>query len=102
MEDELEIKVFEKYFEQWIDRKKKYEMRIYGEKWNEKTCRVGKKAIIRCGSKGLSSVSGVISGFSVVEACDLPQSDQDTIKEIWGTIDLTMACIEINIEIEFY
>lgn len=59
------------YFEQFAKREKREEFRLYGPRWNERVCAIGREVILSCGYSG-PRLTGKISGFRVTRIEDVP------------------------------
>lgn len=77
---------------------KRIEYRTYGPRWNEKTCRIGRKVTLSCGYGKKSRLSGIIMGFwnhpknFVQMYDDLTPEERSTLQGMSGPF----ACIEIG------
>ena len=72
----LFVPLMSEYFHQFADGKKSTEWRVYGPRWNENTCTIGRPIIL---SKGYSGVrlTGRIKSFRIVRHDRAPQSVRD-------------------------
>lgn len=55
---------------------KNTEYRAYGPRWNEKTCRVGRRAVLAYGY-GWPRISTVIASFTILDRADAPAAARD-------------------------
>lgn len=79
------------------------ELRLYGARWNEKTCRVGRKATLSKGYGKQHRISAVVSQFMKIDARCLNEERQGNILRIFGTLDKPIAQIVFcNIDREKY
>lgn len=84
-EKSLFIPLKRQWFDAFADGSKKVEYRLYGPRWNERVCRVGRRATISCGYSG-ARLYGVVEGFERrVMSTDIYGRDRD------------MACIKIRL-----
>lgn len=60
----LFIPLKKEYFEAFERNKKDTEYRLYGPRWNEKTCTVGRAVTLSCGYGKQRRLNGVITHFS--------------------------------------
>jgi hypothetical protein len=65
-EKPLFIPLFTQYYYQFKSGKKKIEYRNYGVRWNERTCRVGRRVIISCGYGKQKRLHGIVSAFNKI------------------------------------
>lgn len=63
-EKPLFIPLKTKYYRAFCDGLKTHEYRLYGARWNERTCRVGRRVIISNGYGKRDRRCGVITGFT--------------------------------------
>lgn len=77
-EKPLFIPLAAKWFDAFESGYKIEEFRLYGPRWNERTCRVGRAAVLSYGYGTARRLSGTVRSFQIVRA------DYDpAIAEIW-------------------
>ncbi len=72
---------------------KRNEYRLYGKRWNEKTCAVGRGVLLSKGYGKKNRLKTKVATFRKVDARSLPQSVQDDILACYGTLDEPIADI---------
>lgn len=93
-EKNLFIPLKREFFEAFASGEKTHEYRVYGPRWNEKTCRIGRRVTLSLGYGKHRRLSGIVSSFSKNET---PQS-RPGWRECYGD-DLALIAAEIGIEI---
>jgi len=63
----LFIPLKEENYRRFANGIKKYEYRIYGKRWNEKVCIIGRPVILSCGYGSGKRICGIITGFNKQE-----------------------------------
>ena len=91
IEKPLFIPLKAEYYEAFEDGTKNTEYRKYGPGWNEKTCRVGRAVTLSYGYGKQRRLSGVVTGFKVVNA-----DAHKSIRSVYPDCD-QFAAIEIKI-----
>lgn len=96
-EKDLFIPLMTRYYEAFLSGEKTEEFRPYGPRWNERTCRTGRGAVIAKGynNKRINRRRGVVAGFRM--APEIKQS------EAWQALygdrpDLDPCAIHIVLE----
>lgn len=72
------------------------ELRLYGPRWNEKTCRVGRKAVLSKGYGKQHRISAVVAEFHKRDARSFGSTTQANILRIFGTLDKPIAQIKFK------
>lgn len=72
------------------------ELRIYGPRWNEGTCTVGREVVLSKGYGKHSRMTGEVGAFNKQHATLLNEAYQRAILEVYGTLDVVIACISIK------
>ena len=85
-----------KHYEAFAGGNKTEELRLYGPRWNENTCKVGRQATLSKGYGKQSRLTGKIWRFKKQHGSLFGSTYQAAIKEIYGTLDVEIACISIN------
>lgn len=96
-EKPLFIPLRREYFEAFRSGTKREEYRKTGGRWNARTCRPGRAAVLSLGYGKKSRVEARVAYFRRVPLCSLPQDARDTIRAIYGPVE-TVACIGLNVE----
>lgn len=73
------------------------ELRRYGPRWNERTCAVGRRVVLSCGYGRQARMMGRIVRFKKQHATTFGSTYKASIERIYGTLDLDIACIGIEI-----
>jgi hypothetical protein len=94
-ETALFIALKREFFEAFKDGSKREEFRAYGPRWNERTCRVGRRVTLSLGYGKQHRLSGVIVGFR--------QDKAPTYTRAWfdcfgSTGEGMAACIGIKLD----
>jgi hypothetical protein len=74
-EKDLFIPLRTEWFRQFEAGAKRHEYRAYGPRWNEKTCRVGRRATISHGYSG-KRLRGTVNSFEVLSHAEAPAEAQ--------------------------
>lgn len=69
------------------------EYRLYGPRWNEEVCRIGRLAVISNGYGNYNRMNGVVAGFKVVNGLTLPADLQESLKALFPTVNADIACV---------
>lgn len=72
-------------------------MRLYGPRWNERTCYIGRPVTLSKGYGTKNRIYGHIKGFYVFNANGYEKEIQDQVAQIFGTLDKPIAHIAIAI-----
>ena len=86
------------YYEAFRDGNKSTEYRVYGPRWNEKTCPEGREVVLSRGYGRSNRLNGKIVQFDRVPAKSLNGLMRIAIRNIYGTLEMDMACITISID----
>lgn len=81
------------YFKAFEDGSKNTEFRIYGPRWNEKICAVGRKVVLSKGYGKQSRIHGTISSFIITHSSLLDAENRQAVKDIYGDDDVVVALI---------
>lgn len=85
-----------KHFEAFADGRKTEELRLYGPCWNENTCKIGRAVTLSKGYGKYARMTGKIWRFKKQHGSLFGSTYQAAIKEIYGTLDVEIACISID------
>ncbi len=72
------------------------ELRKYGPRWNEKTCVPGREVILSKGYGKKNRLIGRIWRFKCQSGKLFGSSYRESIREIYGSENVLIACISIN------
>ena len=84
------------YFEDFLKGRKTEELRLYGKRWNEKTCPVEREVILSKGYGKQARLKGKIWKFKKQHGSLFGSTYKETIKKIYGTLNVDIACISIT------
>ncbi len=79
---------------------KRNERRIYGPRWNEKTCHIGRRVTLSYGYGKARRISGTIIAFYKFDAHAYRDLVKCQIMSIYGTLDKPIADISIEVDPE--
>lgn len=71
-EKPLFIPLRTQWFREFESGSKDTEYRVYGPRWNERTCRVGRRATVSHGYSG-ARLSRTVRGFSIMDHANAPE-----------------------------
>lgn len=84
------------WYRQFERGSKTEELRLYGPRWNERTCRVGRKVVLSKGYGKSERLSGEIWKFKKQHGTLFGSTYRAAIKSIFGTLDVDIAVISIT------
>lgn len=84
------------YFNAFKEGRKTVEYRLYGPRWNEKQCAVGRGVRLRLGYSG-EDLHGEIVGFEIKNIVDLPEEVVHAVMDCYQKDIGRIACIEIKL-----
>lgn len=79
---------------------KQDELRRYGPRWNERTCRVGRAVVLSKGYGRAHRLVGRVERFKKQHGSTLGSTDRGVIERLYGTLDIDIACITIGLRVE--
>ncbi len=85
------------YYEAFERGAKTSELRRYGARWNEKTCNPGREVLISKGYGKKHRLRGIVESFEVIEGRYLSWTHRRTIEDLYGTLDLHIIIIHIQL-----
>lgn len=85
------------YYEQFASGEKREELRRYGLRWNENTCAVGREVILSKGYGKHHRMNGRIWKFKKQHGSLFGSTYQSAILDVFGTLDIEIACIQIEL-----
>ena len=83
------------YFEAFANGKKSEELRKYGKRWNEITCKPGREIVISKGYGKRNRLKGRIWKYKRQHGSLFGSNYKTTIEKVYGTLDIDIACISI-------
>lgn len=72
------------YFDAFESGEKKHEYRIYGQRWNERACQLGRPVLLSRGYGKHRRLSGMIASFQRLSLSALPDYVQESMRLIYG------------------
>ena len=84
------------YYRAFEDGSKTDELRLYGNRWNEKTCIVGRKIILSKGYGKQERIIGKIWKFKKQHASTFGSTYKKSILDVFFNLDMDIACISIT------
>lgn len=90
------------YFDLFLQRVKTDELRKYGARWNENTCRVGRDVTLSKGYGKQHRVKGTVRAFKKQHGKSFGSRYRKSIADCFGTTDLWIAVISIDLETSAY
>jgi len=77
---------------------KVHELREYGPRWTAEVCAIGRAVTLSKGYGKQNRLSGVIVSYSRTPARFLSKGYQEAVKRHYGTLDIDVAVIGINVK----
>ncbi len=94
-EKALFIPLKTEWYEAFESGVKRAELRIYGNRWNERTCRIGRAVTLSKGYGVKNRIHGHVSNFEKVHESALPPKDHAALIKVFGTDDVWIARISV-------
>ena len=94
----LFIPLKREFYEDFAAGRKGSELRLYGPRWNERTCPVGRAVTLSLGYGKAHRMTGVIREFHKRDARTFGSTYRNNIERLYGTLDKPIA--EIRIELK--
>lgn len=85
------------YFDAFAAGIKREELRRYGPRWNERTCRVGRRVVLSRGYGRHYRLIGEIVRFTTQRGSTFGSTYRTSIERLYRTLDIDIACIEIEV-----
>jgi len=85
-----------KYYNDFTTGEKTEELRIYGPRWNEKTCQIGRDVILSKGYGKISRMKGRIWKFKKQHGTLFGSTYKSDILNVFKRLDIYIACISIT------
>lgn len=86
------------YFEAFERGEKTDELRLYGPRWNERTCPPGRAVVLSKGYGKKSRLRGRITAFHKFDARGYEEPRRGAVLACYGTLDKPIAHISIKVE----
>jgi len=94
-EKALFIPLKTEWYEAFESGVKRAELRIYGNRWNERTCRIGRAVTLSKGYGVKNRIHGHVSNFEKVHGSELDSPEHGALMQVFGTDDLWIARISV-------
>lgn len=85
------------YFDAFADGSKTEELRRYGLRWNENTCKVGRDVVLSKGYGKRHRMTGRVWKFTRQHGSTFGSTYKAAILDVFGTLDIEIACITIDL-----
>lgn len=85
------------YWQQFRDGTKRDELRLYGPRWNERTCQVGREVTLSKGYGKIGRMTGRVRAFKRQHGSTFGSTYREAIQAVYGTLDVEIACISIDL-----
>ncbi len=86
-----------KWFEQFVSGEKRSELRLYGPRWNESTCSIGRAVVLSKGYGKGARLNGRIREFYKRRGDTFGSTYQAAIRETFGTVEVDIAELRIDL-----
>lgn len=93
----LFIPLYTEFYNAFENGSKSDELRLYGPRWNEKTCAIGRAVVLSKGYGKANRMTGRIFKFKKQHGSTFGSTYKKAIKEIYGSLDVWIACISIDL-----
>lgn len=84
------------WYEAFAAGRKTEELRLYGTRWNERSCAIGRPVVLSKGYGKKDRLAGQIGHFYCRRGTQFSAEHQDAIRAVYGTLDVEIACIGIT------
>lgn len=85
------------YWQQFRDGTKRDELRLYGPRWNERTCAIGREVTLSKGYGKHGRMTGRVRSFKRQHGSTFGSTYRAAILAVYGTLDVEIACISIDL-----
>jgi len=85
------------YYRAFESGAKTEELRLYGKRWNESVCRIGREVILSKGYGKSERLVGVITSFKKQSGHTFGLTYKQAIMGCYETLDVEIACFGINV-----
>jgi hypothetical protein len=86
------------YYDDFAAGTKHDELRVYGPRWNETTCAIGRPVTLSKGYGKRNRLSGKIAAFKRQHGSTFGSTYRAAITACYGTLDVWIACIGIELD----
>lgn len=93
----LFVPLMTRYYEAFERGDKTEELRLYGPRWNETTCRVGREVTLSKGYGKKNRLHGRIWKFKRQHGSTFGSTYKAAILDRYKTLDVWIACISVNL-----
>jgi hypothetical protein len=90
------------YYNAFATGTKREELRRYGPRWNEKTCVVGRDVVLSKGYGKAHRLNGKVCSFKRQHGSTFDSTYKAAILDVYGTLDVEIACIGVAITTKAY
>lgn len=97
IEKPLFIPLKAEYFNAFESGEKREELRLYGQRWNERTCRVGRAITLSYGYGKSRRMHGKIWAFKKQRGTLFGSTYKRAILDCYGTLEVDIAVISIDL-----
>jgi len=94
----LFIPLKSEFYDGFLSGDKRSELRLYGPRWNERTCPAGRAVILSKGYGKRNRITGVICQFLKRDARTFGSTYQNEILRCYGTLDKPIAELRIKLD----
>lgn len=94
----LFIPLKREYFEAFKRGEKVEELREYGPRWNKDTCQVGRSVVLSLGYGKQHRMTGRIWRFNRQHGSTFGSTYRADIQAVYGTLNIWIACISIELD----
>ncbi len=84
------------YYEAFKSGAKTEELRLFGKRWNNETCKIGREVILSKGYGKHDRMKGIIWQFACQHGTAFNDRDTESIKAIYGELNIYIARIFIK------
>jgi hypothetical protein len=84
------------FYNAFADGSKAEELRLYGKRWNEDTCSLGREIVLSKGYGKHSRLKGKVWKFKKQHGSLFGSTYRTDIERVYGTLDVEIACISIK------
>jgi hypothetical protein len=92
----LFVPLKKEYYEAFLTGEKTEELRLYGPRWNHRTCTVGREVVLSLGYGKQHRMKGRIWKIKKQHGSTFGSTYRDQIVAVFGTLDVQVACISIT------
>lgn len=87
------------YWNAFVYGDKRDELRLYGKRWNEKTCVIGRGFVLSKGYGKANRVRTEITAFKKQRGNTFGSTYKASIEKLYGSLDVDIAVISVNKEL---